>query len=81
MWETVIGVVKTANDRLNSIVWGWPTIILILGTGILLTIRTKIRFSSKRGGNSALPAVFLQKITYKTDKIDPFPLDRMATMW
>ena len=24
---------------------------------------------------------FLQKITYKTDKIDPFPLDRMATMW
>lgn len=49
MWETVIGVVKTANDRLNSIVWGWPTIILILGTGILLTIRTKAMQVRKLG--------------------------------
>ena len=26
----------------NDLVWGWPAIIMILGTGILLTIRTKV---------------------------------------
>ena len=41
MWEKFISVVEKVNDTLNGIVWGWPVIILILGTGILLTIRTK----------------------------------------
>lgn len=34
-------VVAKVNSEINSLVWGWPMIILILGTGILLTIRTK----------------------------------------
>lgn len=33
--------VAQVNSVINGIVWGWPMIILILGTGILLTIRTK----------------------------------------
>ena len=40
MWEEFIKGVESVNDTLNGIVWGWPVIILILGTGLLLTIRT-----------------------------------------
>ena len=29
------------NDAINGVVWGWPMIILMLGTGIYLTVRTK----------------------------------------
>ncbi len=34
-------VVEKVNNFINGIVWGWPMIILILGTGILLTVRTQ----------------------------------------
>ena len=27
------------NDAINSIVWGWPTMIILVGTGIYLTVR------------------------------------------
>ena len=35
-------VVAKVNDYINGLVWGWPMIILILGTGILITVRTKV---------------------------------------
>ena len=41
MWENILSNVEQVNSFLNSIVWGWPVVILILGTGILLTIRTR----------------------------------------
>ena len=41
MWESFLKTVGDVNSVLNSYVWGWPTIILILGTGLLLTIRTR----------------------------------------
>ncbi|MBR2590482.1 MAG: alanine:cation symporter family protein [Clostridia bacterium] len=41
MWESIISTIEKVNDTLNGIVWGWPVIILILGTGILLTVRTR----------------------------------------
>ena len=41
MWESFLSAVEKGNSVLNSYVWGWPTIILILGTGLLLTIRTR----------------------------------------
>ena len=41
MWESILKTVEEVNGVLNSYVWGWPTIILILGTGLLLTIRTR----------------------------------------
>lgn len=28
------------NSWLNGYVWGWPTIILLVGTGLLLTVVT-----------------------------------------
>ncbi len=39
--DKIFSVVEKVNTFLNNIVWGWPMIILILGTGILLTVRTK----------------------------------------
>ena len=41
MWEQILSTVENVNSFLNGIVWGWPVVILILGTGILLTVRTK----------------------------------------
>ena len=41
MFENIISAIEKINDAVNGIVWGWPVIILILGTGILLTVRTK----------------------------------------
>jgi len=41
MWQTIVNGITKANDFVNGLVWGWPMIILILGTGILLTVMTK----------------------------------------
>ena len=41
MWDNILSAVERVNNTLNGIVWGWPVIILILGTGIYLTVRTK----------------------------------------
>ncbi len=41
MWSSIINAIGNGNAVLNDIVWGWPAIVLILGTGLLLTIRSK----------------------------------------
>ena len=41
MWESILNGISKVNSFINDLVWGWPMIILILGTGILLTVRTK----------------------------------------
>ena len=33
------GIVKSINDPVNSFAWGWPTVLLIAATGILLMLR------------------------------------------
>ncbi len=40
--DKILEVVEKVNSFINGLVWGWPMIILILGTGILLTVRTKV---------------------------------------
>ncbi len=42
MWNSIIDIITKVNDFINGIVWGWPMIIMIIGTGILLTVRTKV---------------------------------------
>ncbi|MBE6948782.1 MAG: alanine:cation symporter family protein [Ruminococcaceae bacterium] len=49
MWENIISAIEAGNNWLNGIVWGWPMIILILGTGIIMTIRTKAMQVRKLG--------------------------------
>lgn len=41
MWDKIINAIEVGNNWLNGVVWGWPMVILILGTGILMTILTK----------------------------------------
>jgi AGCS family alanine or glycine:cation symporter len=36
----MIDTITAANGWLNSYVWGWPMIVLLVGTGLLLTILT-----------------------------------------
>ncbi len=40
--DKIVEIVEKVNSFINGLVWGWPMIILILGTGILLTVRTKV---------------------------------------
>ena len=39
--DKLVGGIEKGNAKLNEIVWGLPMVILILGTGLLLTILTK----------------------------------------
>jgi len=41
MWANFVEAVTEGNAFINNLVWGWPVIILILGTGLLLSIRTR----------------------------------------
>ena len=41
MWEKIVAGIAKVNSVVNGVVWGWPMIILILGTGILITVRTR----------------------------------------
>ena len=41
MFEKIISGIENVNNVVNGIVWGWPVIILILGTGIILSLRTR----------------------------------------
>lgn len=41
MWQQFLEWLAEVNAFVNDLVWGWPVIIMILGTGILLTVRTK----------------------------------------
>ena len=58
--ESFLQTIEDVNDYLNSIVWGLPVIILILGTGLLLTIRTRFLQVRKFGdslNSTIVPAV------------------------
>ncbi|PRY80104.1 AGCS family alanine or glycine:cation symporter [Alkalibacterium olivapovliticus] len=39
--ETIMEWLLDANDFVNDLVWGWPFLILIVGTGVYLTFRTQ----------------------------------------
>ena len=69
--DAFIQWLTSANDWLNGLVWGWPMIILILGTGILLTILTKFLQVRKFGtscNETIVPTI--KSIVKKKDKDD-----------
>lgn len=60
MLQKFLEVVEKVNSAVNGVVWGWPMIILILGTGIFITIRTKCMQVRKFGaslGETIVPTV------------------------
>ena len=76
-------VVEKVNSAINSVVWGWPMIILILGTGILLTVRSKFLQVRKFGtswGETIIPTVkSIGKKQKKRDKNTLSPFQAFAT--
>ncbi len=58
--EAFLEAVAKVNAAVNGVVWGLPMIVLILGTGILLTVRTKALQVRKFGtswGETIIPTV------------------------
>ena len=39
--EAFLNNVANINDKINSFIWGYPGVILLIGTGILMTVLTK----------------------------------------
>lgn len=57
MWDKIIEAIDKGNSFLNDIVWGWPAIVMILGTGLLLSIMT--RFLQVRYFGASLKATII----------------------
>ncbi len=71
MWQSILSGIEKVNDVLNGIVWGWPVIILILGTGLLLTLRTRfLQVSHFRDSLNSTIIPALRSIGKKKDKRD-----------
>lgn len=41
MANNILGMIKSVNDVVNGIVWGWPALILLAFVGVLMTCLTK----------------------------------------
>ncbi|MBR6044276.1 MAG: sodium:alanine symporter family protein [Ruminococcus sp.] len=60
MLDRFLEAVGRVNGAINSVVWGWPMIILILMTGLLLSVRTRflqVRRFKESLGTTILPTV------------------------
>ena len=60
MRENILSVIERVNSTVNGIVWGWPVIILILGTGVYLTMRTgglQVRHFKESLNTTIIPTV------------------------
>ena len=58
--DKILKVVADINSAVNSVVWGWPMIVLILGVGLFLTIRTRVLQVRKFGaawGETIIPTI------------------------
>lgn len=69
--EKIIEIVSAVNDKINGVVWGVPMLILIVCTGIFMTIRTgvfQIRRAKEVSGKTIF-AIFKNKsVTKSNDK-------------
>ena len=74
MLDKILSVIEKGNAFLNDIVWGWPVIILILGAGILLSVRTG--FLQLRKFGTAVNGTIVQ--TFKNLKKKDKPKDENA---
>ncbi|SMO61226.1 alanine/glycine:cation symporter family protein [Melghirimyces algeriensis] len=68
MWKSVEETLLTWIGEVNGYVWGWPTLILLVGTGIFLTLR--LGFLQVRTLPYALKLVFSRNKKDETAKGD-----------
>lgn len=67
--ETFAEAVASINGAVNSVVWGIPMLVLIIGTGIFMTIRTGFFqiIRTKEVGDKTFFAIFKKKSVRKTN--------------
>lgn len=60
----MLDTIAKINSSINSVVWGVPMLVLIIGTGIYLTIRTKFFQISHAGhvGSQTIGGVFKREV-------------------
>ncbi len=69
--EKIVEIVSAVNDKINSVVWGVPMLILIVCTGIYMTARTGVFQikNAKEVSNKTIFAIFKNKsVTKSKDK-------------
>ena len=76
--ENIIKLVTDVNNFVSNIVWGWPAIILILGTGLLLTARTGL-VQIRRFGHAIKHSIGTAMKREKTGKGEVSPFQALAT--
>ncbi len=65
----MVELISKVNGAVNNVVWGVPALILLIGTGVIITIRTKA-FQFTRFGyamRETIGSVFKKKEIRKTD--------------
>ena len=69
MWNNVLEEVSEINGIINNVVWGIPMLVLILGTGIFMSVRTGFFhvIRAKYVSNETFLAIFKKKSVTKTD--------------
>jgi len=68
--EKFLEKVASVNDAVNSVVWGWPALILLCFTGVLMTVLTKFYQVShiKKWMSCTIGAIFKDRhVTKHTD--------------
>ena len=65
-----LDAVKTVNDAISSVVWGWPALILLLFVGVLMSVLTKFFQISHIGRwfKCTIGAIFRDKSVTKHTK-------------
>lgn len=67
-WRLMLDTIAKYNSVLNGIVWGVPMLVLIIATGIYMTVRTKF-FQVRRAkhvNDETLKAIFMKKSVTRT---------------
>lgn len=65
--ETFAEAVASINGAVNSVVWGIPMLVLIIGTGIFMTIRTGFFqiIRTKEVGDKTFFAIFKRNLSVR----------------
>lgn len=68
--EQIFNWLEKTNETINSVVWGVPMIVLIMGTGIFITVRTGFFQITKVGTwlNTTFFAIFKKSSVTKTNE-------------
>ena len=48
--DNIVNTIASVNDQINGVVWGVPALVLLIGTGIIMTILSKF-FQFRRFGH------------------------------